>query len=145
MSEKLELLPSIGISLSVNIEGGRSLVFQTHVPQDCSQDALDGLLDKCQRAITRQTTYSSIEKIEEQVGIQEKMLVQLKAAKRKIDDKYNNMRVVAEESGRRTAPKLSEKEAAEKDQLERNINQTVETIASFNNMVAELKAAVGGS
>ena len=142
MTEKLEA-PAIGISLSLNIEGGRSLVFQTHVPQDCGQEHIDGVLDKCQKAASRQVSYSTIEKYEEQVGVHEKMLVQLKAAKRKIDEKYNHLAVVAETTGRRTAPKMTEKEAAEKDNLDANIAQVVETIESIKSMAQELRHAVG--
>ena len=54
MSEvKVENVPSIGISFSAAVSEGRSLVFQTHAPQDVADEVLNALVDKVYNAAER--------------------------------------------------------------------------------------------
>jgi hypothetical protein len=46
MTEEVSSAPAIGINLTVAPSDGRSLILQTHVPQDVSPEAFDALVDK---------------------------------------------------------------------------------------------------
>lgn len=86
MTDKLaETTPSIGLSYSVQVGDGRSLVAQTFVARDCETSELNALLDKLRSACDRQQVFGKLETLELEIERTDKMLKDYKEVIDRLD------------------------------------------------------------
>jgi hypothetical protein len=93
--------PAIGISYSAQTGDGRNLVFQTHVPQDCLADQLDGIVDKLRKAADRQLQFGKIDTMNQELEMKDRIIKQLVEGIAAVDAKSETVVVSPNGSGRR--------------------------------------------
>lgn len=114
---KGETAPALGISLSAQYAGGRTVVFQTHVPQDMAQEKLDDMMDKLNAVADRQEAFYAQEQARRQLEVEENALVNMT---RRLGEVEGNMQLAASAEGRRNA------KPSPKDEMQRK--QALDTI-----------------
>jgi hypothetical protein len=140
-----EKIPSIGISLSIDIPGPadfgkRALVLQTFVSRDCETKDFDAVLDKIRIAGERQMAFSLLEAARRQLEVLEK---QAQDHSDRIAQVEENMARAWAEGKKRGDPRVTPKEAQEKRQayaiaetLRRDMEKTRLYIAECENRIA---------
>lgn len=147
-------VPAIGVSFSHALDDHRSIVFQAHIPRDCSDEDLNGLLDRITKASDRAKAKTAVPTYR---GI-------LETQKRELEKKTNELlllqaerQVVSERwaqtnaaSGRR-APKPGPQERQDHitiqgkiAQCERDIADLRKQINSYEDLVGQYEAKLGG-
>jgi hypothetical protein len=121
--------PTIGISVNLQYAAGRSVVFQTYVPQDINVEGLNVILEKLNFVGDRAEAYYAQEPAKRQLEIEEKSVANMARRLAEVDD---NIRTAAIASNRREH-KLSGQELKEK-------KQAFDTLEEGKRRVAECKA-----
>lgn len=71
---KKDTAPALGFSFSVDLSNGKAVVVQTHLPNDCSAEALDAMLDKMAKAGSRQKAREELKQLLSQLKTHNKSL-----------------------------------------------------------------------
>jgi hypothetical protein len=122
-------VPSIGISVNLQYAAGRSMVFQTHVPQSVTVEGLDVITDKLNAVADRAEAYYAQEPARRQLEIEQKSLDNMARRLSEVDD---NIRLNAMASNRREHKPSAQEEKAKK--------QALDTLEEGKRRVAECKA-----
>lgn len=121
--------PTIGISVNLQYAAGRSVVFQTYVPQDINVEGLNVILDKLNFVGDRAEAYYAQEPARRQLEIEEKSIANMARRLAEVDD---NMRLKAGDPTRRN-PRPSPQDEVQK-------KQAFDTLEEGKRRVAECKA-----
>lgn len=138
-------LPAVGMSYNFDMGAGRQLVFQTHVPQDCTSDALHGLLDKLANAAKREVAKAMLPGARKEVERGEGYIVQLTADLERLDadarERWEGEVAAGRKRGHyKPAPQASATIRKAEEQIEiakRDLNR-------WKDQVAEYEATIGG-
>ena len=114
---KGETAPALGISLSAQFAGGRTVVFQTHVPQDVPKVDLDNMMDTLNAVADRQEAFYAQEQARRQLEVEENALTNMT---RRLGEVEGNMQLAATAEGRRNH------KPSPKDEMQRK--QALDTI-----------------
>lgn len=120
--------PTIGISLNAQFAGGRTVVFQTYVPQDIVAAGLDVILDKLNGVADRQEAYYAQDQARKQLEVEQKATDNIA---RRLLDVEDNIRTKMLADGRRN-PKTSALDEQQK-------KQAIDTLAEGRRRVEECK------
>jgi DNA repair exonuclease SbcCD ATPase subunit len=71
---KKDTAPALGFSFSVDLTNGKTVVVQTHLPNDCPPEALDAMLDKMAKAGSRQKAREELKALKAQLKQHHKSL-----------------------------------------------------------------------
>lgn len=121
--------PTIGISVNLQYAAGRSVVFQTYVPQDINVGGLNVILDKLNFVGDRAEAYYAQEPARRQLEIEQKSLDNMA---RRLAEVEGNIRLAATASSRRNhEPSVQERKEKK---------QAFDTLEEGKRRVAECKA-----
>jgi hypothetical protein len=118
----------------------RSVGFQTTISKDCTQQELDGLLDKCRLAVTRQRQFSEIEALEWDFRGLESAIVHAQKALVEEDKKFSDR---AESHPGRAERGLSSSEQKTRQDNIKNLADLVANRERVKERLNTLRAMVG--
>jgi hypothetical protein len=132
-------VPSIGVSLNLQYAAGRTVVFQTHVPQSISVEGLDVILDKFNAVGDRAEAYYAQEQARRQLEVETKSLNNLIRRLAEVDD---NMRLKAAQDNRRNYKPSPQDEVQKKQALD-NLEESKRRVAECTAFLEELVKKAG--
>lgn len=103
--------PAIGISYSVQVGDGRSVVFQSYVAKSDGLKVLNSTLDLLRQSADRQVAFGKLEGLDNDIELKERLVNQLTDGIAALDEKFDRMKG-ADPKGRDLVPK------AEREQRE---------------------------
>jgi hypothetical protein len=121
--------PVIGLSLNAQFAAGRTVVFQTHVPQDVTKEGIAVILEKLNWVADREEAYYAQEQARRQLEVEEKAVANMV---RRLSEVEANIRIKMTGSGKRN-PQLTGND-------ERDKKQAFDTLEEGKRRVAECKA-----
>jgi len=131
--------PALGVSVNVQFAAGRQVVFQTHVPQECSAEDLNILLDKMNAVADRAEAFYAQEQARKQLEVEENALNNLV---RRLGEMETNIQTKAVADGRRN-PKLSAQDEMAKKQVTDSVEESRRRVATCRKYMAELIEKAG--
>jgi len=138
MGDDVEKVPTIGISLNLELPGKKTLVLQSLVERD-SQD-LDRVLDKIRTAADRQFSHCLLDDLNRQLE-QEKKISADHAKRIAIVEENHNRRWLA--SNRKGPMKLSDSEEKERIQALNQAEESKRRIAQVEGWIKEHRTKAG--
>ena len=125
---------ALGISLNYELQNGRSLVLQTHIPSDQVGKPLDELLDGLMKSVERQAAKFEIEALKKNLEANERQLLQTQEDKATHE---SSMKLAWDATNRKGAYKPT----PQQESAIRNFNITekrlTEEIAKVNELIKE--------
>jgi hypothetical protein len=131
--------PATGVTLSVSLTEGRSLVLQTYLPRDATLHEHHDLLDKLGVAADRQNARYRLEGLRANLEVHKKTLDQLTSDYERIEGRAMEAWM---QRGKKGSPVLSATEAAQKSNAEQNIKRYRVEIAKLEAEIAQCEAIV---
>ena len=132
--------PALGVSLNAQFAPGRQFVLQTHVPQECSADELNGLLDKMNAAVDRAEAYYEIEQELKRVEVDENVLLNIT---RRLNEVEGNIQLKSAASGKRGEYRLSAQEQMQKKQAYDSLEEAKKRVADGRARLEALRKKAG--
>ena len=130
--------PTIGISLNAQFAAGRTVVFQTYVPQSVTAGGeLAFILEKLNGVADREEAYYAQDQARKQLEVEENAAVNIA---RRLAEVEGNMQLVA---GERRVPKHSANELKEKKQALDTVEESKRRITACKKHLAELIVKAG--
>lgn len=143
--------PALGFSITSNITDRSQIVVQSFVPLDASDSEINAVLDKVMKALDRQRAKYLVDDFRLKLTMEENSLA---SQRRVLEDRVaqlanlkNTYQQEHETSGRRSAFKLDERQKANVDRVQtdiENMKKTVEgmesNVARFRTNLSELEA-----
>jgi hypothetical protein len=127
------------ITVTAQISQTRSIVMQTYLDRDAPVTQFHAVLDKFDKAIGRQEAKTNLEENKANLKLEEKTLEQL------VED-YNNIEKRAADTwkqrGKQGEPKLTQGEAAQKENAQVTIGRYRDAITKRKGDIARLEAIV---
>lgn len=137
---KGETAPALGISLSLQYAGGRTVVFQTHVPQETPQVGIDEILDRLNGSADRAEAYYAQDQARRQLEVEENAAANI--GKRLQEVEANIQIKSVAEGGRRNA-KLSAQDEMQKKQALDSVEEVKRRVAVCKAHLADLIKKAG--
>ena len=131
--------PTLGISLNAQFAAGRSVVFQTYVPQDVNPEGLAIILQKLNWVADQEEAYYAQEQARRQLEVEEKAVANMQRRLSEVDDNIR-LRMVA---GERRNPKLSGQDEMQKKQAFDTLEEGKRRVAECKKHLAELIVKAG--
>jgi hypothetical protein len=129
--------PTIGISLNAQFSAGRTVVFQTYVPQDVNAEGLAIILQKLNWVADQEEAFYAQEQARRQLEVEEKAALNMV---RRLSEVESNIRLA---SGDKRLPKPSANDLREKKQVSDTIEESKRRIAECKKHLAELIVKAG--
>lgn len=139
--EYLDKIPTIGVSISTELPGKRSLVLQTFIERDAAPVDLNALLDKLKDASERQFSFGLVEILEAQLK-QEKKIAEDHG--RRIEQVQKNMEDNWSKRRKAGKPQLSAQEEKERQQAMLNADESRRRIAQVEIELAAARRKISG-
>ncbi len=141
MSEKGVVVdtPALGVSMNLQFAAGRQVVFQTHLPQECSAEDLNALLDKMNAVGDRAEAFYAQEQARRQLEVEEDALNNIV---RRLSEVETNIQTKAVADGRRN-PKLSAQDEVQKKQALDQVEASKKRVAACRKHLQELIEKAG--
>ena len=143
MSSKIEDVPGIGVSYSVQVGDGKNVVFQTAVERDDTDGLLNKLVDKFQAAAERAVIYSKIENAEFEIERNEALIRTLEVNLDQQAQKYHDRARAANDAGR-SKPVIPSGELQAKENAEKTLAAHKEDLDKWQAKLAKFKAKLEG-
>ena len=131
--------PTIGISLNAQFAAGRTVVFQTYVPQDVTGEGLSTILEKLNAVADREEAFYAQEQARRQLEVEENAATNIA---RRLAEVETNIQTKALSEGRRN-PKLSAQDEVAKKQAYDSVEESKKRVAACKKHLAELIAKAG--
>jgi hypothetical protein len=131
--------PTIGISLNAQFAAGRTVVFQTYVPQDVTVDGINAILDKLNAVGDRAEAYYAQDQARRQLEVEENAATNIV---RRLSEVEDNIKMKALVDGRRN-PKPSSTDMVQKKQALDSVEESKRRIAACKKHLAELIEKAG--
>ena len=131
--------PTLGISLNAQFAAGRSVVFQTYVPQDVNPEGLAIILQKLNWVADQEEAYYAQEQARRQLEVEEKAVANMQRRLSEVDDNIR-MKMAA---GERRNPKLSGQDEMQKKQAFDTLEEGKRRVAECKKHLAELIVKAG--
>lgn len=134
MDESKGETAALGISLSMQYAGGRTVVLQTHVAQETSKEDLDAMLDKLNLVADRQEAFYAQEQARRQLEVEENALANMG---RRLQEVEGNIQLKMTAEGRRN-PKLSAQDEMQRKQAADTLEEGKKRVAIAKKYLDEL-------
>ena len=131
--------PTLGISLNAQFAAGRSVVFQTYVPQDVNPEGLAIILQKLNWVADQEEAYYAQEQARRQLEVEEKAVANMQRRLSEVDDNIR-MKMAA---GERRNPKLSGQDEMQKKQAFDTLEEGKRRVAECKKHLSELIVKAG--
>lgn len=131
--------PTIGISLNAQFSAGRTVVFQTYVPQDVTGEGLGVILQKLNAVADGEEAFYAQEQARRQLEVEENAGANIL---RRLQEVESGIQARAEGTGKRR-PEPSGNELKEKKQAYDNVEESKRRIAACKKHLAELIKKAG--
>lgn len=132
--------PTIGISLNAQFAAGRTVVFQTYVPQDVTPEGIAAILDKLNWVADRDEAFYAQDQARKQLEVEENAAANIA---RRLTEVEANIQMKSAADGRRRDYKLSAQEQVQKQQALDSVEESKRRIAACKKYLAELVAKAG--
>jgi hypothetical protein len=137
---KGETAPALGISLSLQYAGGRTVVFQTHVPQETPQTGIDEILDRLNGSADRAEAFYAQEQARRQLEVEEKALSNMT---RRLSEVETNIQTKSVATGGRRNPQLSAQDEMQKKQGLDSVEESKQRVVVCKTYLADLIKKAG--
>jgi|HubBroStandDraft_1064217.scaffolds.fasta_scaffold97413_4 hypothetical protein len=131
--------PVIGISLNAQFSAGRTVVFQTHMPQDVTAEGLGIILQKLNSVADREEAYYAQEQARRQLEVEENAAANIT---RRLEEAESNIRLKAEAGGKRNPAPSANELMARKQALD-SVEESKRRVAACRKHLAELIVKAG--
>jgi hypothetical protein len=131
--------PTIGISLNAQFAAGRSVVFQTYVPQDVTADGLSVILQKLNSVADQEEAFYAQEQARRQLEVEEAAAANIA---RRLSEVETNIQTKALADGKRN-PKPSGQDLVAKKQALDSVDESKRRITACKKHLAELITKAG--
>ena len=131
--------PTIGLSLNAQFAAGRTVVFQTYVPQDVSPEGISVILQKLNWVADREEAFYAQEQARKQLEVEENAAANIA---RRLGEIEHNIQTKSISEGRRN-PKLSAQDEIQKKQAVDTVEESKRRIAACKKHLAELIEKAG--
>ncbi len=144
-----EVAPAIGFSYSVQVGDGRSLVAQTHVPQDWPVAKMNGLIDSLRDVADRQVAFGKIEALQHEVELKERVIKQLEDGIASVDAKVETLQRNGSITGagrgahQKAAGVDMEKEAQQRKNAVVSLQHEMKSRAEIQQRISEMRESLG--
>lgn len=139
MDESKGETAALGISLSMQYAGGRTVVLQTHVAQETSKEDLDAMLDKLNLVADRQEAFYAQEQARRQLEVEENAL---KTFVHRLGEVESNIQLKMTAEGRRN-PKLTAQDEMQRKQASDTLEEGRKRVAIAKKYLDELVKKAG--
>lgn len=137
---KGDTAPALGISLSLQYAGGRTVVFQTHVPQETPQAGVDEILDRLNGSADRAEAYYAQDQARRQLEVEENAAANIA---RRLSEVEANIQTKSVAEGGRRNPKLSAQDEMQKKQALDSVEESKKRVATCKAHLADLIKKAG--
>jgi hypothetical protein len=131
--------PATGVTLSITVPEGRSLVLQTFLPRDAPLTEYHALLDRLSEAGDRQSAKYRLVGLKANLEVHQTTLDQLLADYERIEERVAKTWA---QRGKKGDPTLSATEAAQKGNAEQTIKRYRSEIVKLEVEIAQCEALV---
>lgn len=131
--------PVIGLSLNAQFAAGRTVVFQTHVPQDVTPEGIHALLEKLNWVADREEAYYAQEQARRQLEVEEKAVANMARRLEEVDAMHRD-RLTG--TGKRN-PQLSGNDARERKQAVDTLEEGKRRVTEARKFLRELIVKAG--
>ena len=131
--------PTLGISLNAQFAAGRTVVFQTYVPQDVNPEGLAVILQKLNWVADQEEAYYAQDQARRQLEVEEKAVANMS---RRLDEVEGNIRIAAGGTGKRNYVP-SQKDEIQKKQAYDTLEEGKRRVAECRKHLAELIVKAG--
>lgn len=131
--------PTIGLSLNMQFAAGRTVVFQTYMPQDINVEGLNVILDKLNSVGDRAEAYYAQEQARKQLEVDENVLAGIV---KRLGEVEGNIRLKALADNRRN-PKPSPQDEIAKKQAYDSLEEAKRRVAVDKAHLADLIVKAG--
>lgn len=138
---KLEENPALGISLQLQLDERRQVVFQTHVAQDMGEQAINALLDKLARVADRQEARYRLGPLKKQLEANETIIERATGDLARVDERN---RAEWSRQQKRGDPRLSAKDTQDKANIEISVKRLQQDSDRLKIEIKECEALLGG-
>ena len=138
-SKGAEGQPALGISLSLQYAGGRTAVFQTHVPQETTEKDINILFDRLNAVADRAEAFYAQDQARRQLEVEEKALANMVA---RLSEVESNMQLAASADGRRLPKPSAQDEKARKQAFD-TLEESKRRVAECRTFLADLIKKAG--
>jgi hypothetical protein len=138
MGENIEQVPTIGISLNLELPGKKTLVLQSLVERDGNN--LDAVLDKIRTAADRQFSHCLLDDLQRQLENEKKIAADHGKRMAIVEDNHNRRWLA---SNRKGPMRLSESEEKERQQAIAQAEESKRRIAQVEGWIKEHRAKAG--
>jgi hypothetical protein len=138
-SKGAETNPALGVSLSLQYAGGRTVVMQTHVAQDVSEADLNALLDKLNAVGDRAEAYYAQDQARRQLEVEENAQANIV---RRLSEVDNNIALKAQADNRRN-PKMSAQDEMQRKQAYDSVEESKKRVKACRDHLDELIRKAG--
>jgi len=132
--------PTIGISLNAQFAAGRTVVFQTFVPQDINAEGLGVILQKLNGVADCEEAFYAQDQARKQLEVEENAATNIA---RRLSEVESNMQLKAANDGQRRNPKPSAQDEMAKKQALDSVEESKRRIAACKKYLAELIVKAG--
>lgn len=131
--------PTIGLSLNAQFAAGRTVVFQTYVPQDVNAEGLAVILQKLNWVADQEEAYYAQDQARRQLEVEERAVANMSRRLMEVED---NIRIKMV-SGERRNPKPSGQDEMAKKQAFDTLEEGHRRVAECKKHLAELIVKAG--
>lgn len=128
--------PVIGLSLNAQFAAGRTVVFQTHVPQDVTPEGLGAILEKLNGVADREEAFYAQEQARRQLEVENKAVVNMQR-------RLNEVDAAKQEDPRKRNASITEREVKERKQVLDTLEEGKRRVAECEAFLAELIRKAG--
>ena len=128
--------PSIGLSLSAQFSAGRTVVFQTHVPQDINPEGLGVILEKLNGVADREEAFYGQEQARRQLEVEEKATANMQR-------RLNELDAGRQQDPRKRGAPVSDKDVRERKQVLDTLEEGKKRVETCKAYLAELIRKAG--
>lgn len=131
---------AIGISNSVQVDERSNLVFQTHVPLDCSAEYFNSIADKLRNAAIRQQAFFEIKNLQKELKVRKHQLKDLKEDVDRLDRQAEREQVSGSSRLQARSKDEAVRNAAARDNALATLNKAKEHISRIEQEIVEQEA-----
>lgn len=132
--------PTIGVSLNAQFAAGRTVVFQTYVPQSITGEGLSVILEKLNAVADREEAFYAQDQARKQLEVEENAGANIV---RRLGEVEENIRLKATSEAGKRNPRVSPQDEMQKKQALDNAEESKRRITACKKYLAELIVKAG--
>lgn len=142
--KELAATPAIGISMQMQLDERRTIVFQGYVEADCSDEDMNARLDKLVRAGSRLQAQIDLVQARKHLAVVRKAFARAREDLATIDERYNHQKATAQASIPNDRRSVKERgiDSAQVQRTEHERQNALTTIERMKEDIAENEAKI---